>query len=235
MYRFKAGNNICEASILSDSSYIEITGPAPSGLGIQGRYTITITLMKKDKIPVFARIYNYEEYEDYDFLSASLKFVHNLYPSVTQFKFTHDIMNYLYLARNGTTWYQDKFNARHVCEERQKAFEEAAKILFQPKNMSYEDFKDQHPFSKEENMILEPLYNSTVSWVEFFRLVPDDTNLIVLSFFINNLINYTFLESDWIIDIENMSEIDLYDDRITKRSNRRSGSFGNIEAYKDDE
>lgn len=229
LYEFKVGDIICEANVLSDAPHIEIRYPTSDP------YTIIICLVKKDGIPVFGRIINYEDYEDYEFLSSSLKFVNSLYPSLTQFVFVHDIMNYLYLARNGRTWYQDTFNARHVCEEIHKRFEESTKILFEPKNMSYEDFKNHHPFSKEEKNMLEPLYNSTVSWVEFFRLVPDDTNLIVLSFFIGQLLNYTFLESDWVIDIEKMPVIRISDIRITKRTNRRDGSFGEIEAYKEEE
>lgn len=286
VYRFKTLLNTYEATVNSDESFIKIAGE-------KYKDCINIALIKKDGIPVYAKIPHLESEPECgiakfldkdekdattDFIRGSLQLVHHLYPSVTQFEFMDDSkiecgvkkpglpprnmvtplsLAYLYIAKYGKSWYEDKFNAKHINPSVYEKFRDSTKILFQPKNMRYEEFEIQNSLNKEQKEFLKPLYEKSISWNDFFKSVPknDQCKMFVnwLPFFLAKLLNYTFINNIWIINIDTMPKTDLKDitsvmrggfRRNTRKNKRNSfiftnnstrGSFGEIEAYKDNE
>jgi len=204
-----------------------------------------------------------------DFIRGSLQVVNHLYPSVKQFEFMDDSkiecglrktqnpprkmvtplsLAFLYLAKYGVTWYEAKFNAKHTNEKVYERFREATKILFQPKAIEYERFKRDNSLTKEQDEFLKPLYENSITWNDFFISVPKDDQCKMfvnwLPFFIAKLLNSTFVNASWIIDIDTMPKTDLKDITIMgggfRRGTRKNrnlhftnnssrGSFGGAE------
>lgn len=282
VYRFKTRMNTFQAIVNDDESFVKIGGKTYKDC-------INITLIKKDGIPVYAKIPHLESEPECgverfldknekdattDFIRGSLQVINHLYPSVTQFEFMDDSkiecgekksatpprkmviplsLAFLYIAKYGKSWYEEKFNAKHIDEKIYERYRESTKILFQPKTMSYEIFKRDNSLNKEQDEFLKPLYEKSISWNEFFISVPKDDQCKMfvnwLPFFIAKLLNYTFINNGWLIDITTMPKTDLKD--ITKvmvgglkkntRKNKRNsfiftnnssrGSFGNAEIH----
>lgn len=286
VYRFKTRLNMYEATVNEDETFIKIGGEKykdcinialikKGGIPV---YAKIPHLESEPECGIAKMLDKRERDSTTDFIRGSLQFINYLYPSVKQFQFTDNSniecgvkksdtpprkmviplsLAFLYIAKYGKSWYEEKFNARHIDLGVYEKFREATKILFQPKTMNYQDFENENYLTKEQKEVLKPLYERSVTWNEFFKSVPYDDNCKMfvswMPFFVKKLINYTFIDGDWVIDIDTMPKTDLKDvvqsmkggfRRSTRKNKRNSfiftnnstrGSFGHIEAYKDEE
>jgi hypothetical protein len=273
LYRFKTRLNIFEASVNADESFVKIGGD-------RYRDCINVALVKRDGVPIYAKIPHLESEPEcgvakfldktekdstVDFICGSLQFIHHLYPSITRFEFMDDskiecgIQNalkpprkiakplslaHLYIAKYGSSWYETKFNAKLINQTHYAAYRDATKVLFQEHTMKYSEFKGENSLSDEQDRILEPLYNSSTTWIEFFNAVPKESHcecfLLWLPFFINKLLKDSFIQNTWYIDIETMPKTDMViitpnakGGRRTRKSLRQSKSmrFSNNLSY----
>ena len=167
-----------------------------------------------------------------DFIRGSIQFVNHLYPTVTRFEFMDDSkiecgkrqntatpprkmvrplsLAHLYLANYGETWYENKFGARLMNEKKYKEYRDAVEVLSKAKSMTYEKFKVINSITdSEQNRILEPHFESSSTWAEFFKSIPKDKQCAAfglwLPFFINSLLKDTFTPNTWYIDLNTMT------------------------------
>jgi hypothetical protein len=237
IYRFKSRLNIFDASVNADGSFIKIGGDKYKdciNIAIVKREGIPVYakiphLESEPECGIAKFLDKSEKDSTVDFIRASLQFVHYLYPTITRFEFMDDSkiecglqiaikpprkivkplsLAHLYIAKYGSSWYETKFNAKLINEARYTTYRDAVKVLFQEYRMDYFDFKNENSLSAEQDKILEPLYNSSKSWIDFFNSVPKESHcdcfILWLPFFINKLLKDAFIQNTWYIDINTM-------------------------------
>jgi len=199
-----------------------------------------------------------------DFISGALQFVNSIFPSITRFEFMDDSkiecdvkekakerpprkitkplsLAHLYIAKYGSSWYELKFNAKLINERMYNDYKKATDVLSRAKNMTYDEFKAENSLSEEQEQILKPLYEASESWQSFFNSVPRESMCKAFSmwlpFFINKLLNYTFSQNTWYIDITTMPKTEfsrlnvLLGGRRKTAKRRGSLSFSNNLSY----
>lgn len=241
MYRFKTRLNIFEASVNADESFVKIGGDKYRdciNVALVKREGVPVYakiphLESEPECGVAKFLDKTEKDTTIDFICGSLQFIHHLYPSIRRFEFMDDgkiecgiqaalkpprkiakplSLAYLYIAKYGSSWYETKFKAKLINEAHYQAYRDATRVLFQEHTMKYSDFKGENSLSVEQDRILEPLYNSSSTWIEFFNSVPKESHcecFLWLPFFINKLLNDTFIQNTWYIDIETMPKTDM--------------------------
>jgi hypothetical protein len=192
-----------------------------------------------------------------DFIRGSLQFVNSIFPTVTRFEFMDDskiecnsvkqnsrkpprkIMKplslaHLYLAKYGSTWYENKFNAKLTNTRTFQEYRDTTVVLSMEKQMSWDEFKSENSLSQEQISILHTLFETSKTWLDFFNSVPRDDTCSAfymwLPFFINKLLDNKFSQNTWYIDIETMPKTDMTIISVNElRGGRRTRRRGNIQ------
>lgn len=169
-------------------------------------------------------------------IKASLQYVYLLMPEIHIFKFddmsnidcdslftkkitTHIpfSLSHLSIALYGQTWYEKYFNAKMVDEVQYAKYRNAVKILEGPK-MPYKKFIDMNDITEKQDEILNLYYESTYSWDDFFNAIPKKDRCFAffnwLFKFIDTILNDTFISKNWIIDVNTMAHIKIYQGNI---------------------
>jgi hypothetical protein len=170
-----------------------------------------------------------EDGDTANFIKASLQLCKHLFPSLKRIEFD-DMSNidcgisknvkpprhfekpfplsYFSIAKYGKTWYEQKFGAKMINEEAYKQYREATKILKNPIGIDFYKFISQLRIAPEQARILEHYFDPSITWHEFFNRVPKQLQCFSfdgwLTTFIIKLLNITYIERGWYIDIDDM-------------------------------
>ena len=125
----------------------------------------------------------------------------------------------LYIALYGKTWYEQKFKAKILDDNKYKEYKEKVKVLYTIVNLQFYDFlklADLHETSPQAIKLrsyYEKAYNN-MSWIDMFQSIPKKEHCEIfwnwLSGFIERFIGFNVQEYKWYIDINDIP--DMIDD-----------------------
>lgn len=142
-------------------------------------------------------------------------------------------MAYYELMFKRATWYEYHFNAK-LCNKKIQAIYEENKTNYDTKPEKF-DF-----LNADLNTLLTPIYNSVNTWKDFFDELYKIENKCKLIYpwykkAISSIIQISFLESEWCIDIESIPIIEYVQkqsggrlDRKTRKNNLKYNSISTI-------
>jgi hypothetical protein len=124
---------------------------------------------------------------------------------------------FFYIAYHQKTWYEEKFGAKMVDEnrttyEKYKKYREKMENFYKPFTMDFITFASRFGLNAEQYTALEPLYNTSNSYADFFKKIKEDKCNILYNWvegFVRHILEGTFHSSPWVIDIDNVERIPL--------------------------
>jgi hypothetical protein len=177
-----------------------------------------------------------EEKETSDFIKVSLQYVCQKFPTVKVFKFddmskidcgkkTLDIppefrklnkpfsLAHLYLAFHGETWYENRFGAKMINPKFYQVYKDAVKKLHEKITIDYDVFKTMNHINSAQDAILSKYYSNDKTYIEFFNSIPKSDRCTALynwlPFFIDPLLEYSYISTGWYIDIATMPKTNM--------------------------
>ena len=119
---------------------------------------------------------------------------------------------FFYIAYNGQTWYESRFNARMVNEERYRAYRQSLVFLTDPaQKPGFSEFLQiigSSLESLEDIECLKTYYNKSATYREFFENIPKIKRCQILSVwlgtFMKHYIGRVFDDKGWVINVNTM-------------------------------
>ena len=169
-------------------------------------------------------------------IKTSIRYAHNDVPSVTKFLFDDDShidcvekdmgkapprkptrplnLAFFYIAYHGKTWYEARFNAKMVDDNKYRKYKESLGFLTDPaRKVTFMQFLEIIGISLEsESQVksLETYYKKGTTYRDFFEAVEKKNRCAVLygwlNTFMEHYIGATFSDKGWFIDVETMDQ-----------------------------
>jgi hypothetical protein len=195
-------------------------------------------------------------------IKTSIRYAHNDVPSVTKFLFDDDShidcvekdmgkapprkptrplnLAFFYIAYHGKTWYEARFNAKMVDDNKYKKYKESLGFLTDPaEKLPFTQFLEIIGISLEsESQVksLETYYKKGVTYREFFEAIEKKNRCAVLygwlNTFMEHYIGTSFSDKGWFIDVGTMDQGEPQQGGATSRkmkyrifSHRRMSNF----------
>jgi hypothetical protein len=113
------------------------------------------------------------------------------------------------IAYHGHTWYELRFNAEMINKEQYKKYRDSLSFLTEPeKKVTFERFLEIAQPPLEQISVLEPLYNSTETYRDFFNSIPKRNRCDLLyhwlTTFMKSYIGDIYTETNWVINVNTM-------------------------------
>jgi hypothetical protein len=133
---------------------------------------------------------------------------------------------YLSIAYNGMTWYEKYFNAKMCDKIKYAKYKERLSFLTEEnKKESFKRFLEIAQPPIEQIDILNPLYESSKTYREFFNKIPFNSRCDILFLWLSNFILFyiddVYSEKGWEIDIHTMNNKIGVNKATTRRKTRR--------------
>lgn len=168
-----------------------------------------------------------------NFIKASLQFVNHKYPTIKSFEFDDMskiecgkkrininvslrkmnkplLLAPMYIGLSGETWYETKFGAKMINEEYYSNYKENTKHLDKIIDIKYEKFKWKNKINEKQDTIISKYYSTDKTWKQFFNDIPKkdrcDALFNWIPDFIETILNHTYREKGWYIDINTMKK-----------------------------
>ena len=133
---------------------------------------------------------------------------------------------FFYIAYHQKTWYEDKFGAKLNDNGKYKNYREKMKKFYEPLTLDFIIFAERFGLNSEQYTVLEPLYNSSRNYADFFKKIKEDKCNILYNWiedFIRHILEGSFESSSWVIDIDNVEHVDFIN--IIKKTELEYKSF----------
>lgn len=218
---------------------------------------VNISYIYKHNIPLDAKITRLldesylDEQETENMIKTAINYAYKHMPTLPIFKFednSHiccDEINppyrplnlaFFYIAYHDKTWYEARFNAKMIDDEKYKTYRNSLCFLTDPaKKPPFIEFLQiiAVSFNGSTKIIpyLEMYYNKARTYRDFFNNIPETEHyeilLCWLNTFMNHYIGHTFSDKGWFIDVNNMD----CDDSLSLDKKYRIFSYRNITCF----
>ena len=147
---------------------------------------------------------------------------------------------FFYIVYHDKTWYEARFNAKMIDNEKYKTYRNSLNFLTDPtKKPSFVTFLEIIGESLESSIekipYLETYYNKAATYRDFFQNIPKTKRceilIIWLNSFMNHYIGHTFSDKGWFIDVNKMDTPQHGGNSLSLDKKYRIFSYRNITCF----